>query len=398
MVRGSWEVKRLAAALGARATMPSMQPVELSDDLVRLRLATLDDVDEIVEQCTDPEVARWTTVPQPYGRADAESFVSEFIPKGWAEGNDLTWAIDVGGRFAGSVSMRPDGNGRGEIGYGLARWARGQGVMTRAAKLAVAWALSADGLGLRAVEWRAHVGNWASRRVAWRLGFRIEGTVRALCAQRGELRDAWIGTLLAGEPLQPATTWLDVPVLGGPDVMLRPLADADADAIAEAFNDPVTQHWFGGLPTPYPIEDARAFLEERREDAASGRGVNWAVTHTEGGPLLGSVGLGRLKNRDGGGEISYWMHPAARGQGMVTEAVRTVVRHAFIDERDGGLGLRHLVIAHADGNEASRRVIERTGFRPMGVERAGERIRGGVVVDLHWYDLLVDDPTPLTPC
>jgi len=55
--------------------------------------------------------------------------------------------------------------------------------------------------GIGVVYWRAQVGNWASRRVAGRCGFRMEGTVRGLLEQRGERRDAWIGSLRRGEPL-----------------------------------------------------------------------------------------------------------------------------------------------------------------------------------------------------
>src|SRR5277367_3661097 len=59
--------------------------------------------------------------------------------------------------------------------------------MTRALRLVLAW-----GFGLSAIAvvyWQAQVGNWASRRVAGRCGFRIEGTVRGLLEQRGERRD-----------------------------------------------------------------------------------------------------------------------------------------------------------------------------------------------------------------
>ena len=48
--------------------------------------------------------------------------------------------------------------------------------------------------------WWAHAGNWASRKLAWRLGFSFDGTVRQWLPQRGELRDGWVGTLLRGEP------------------------------------------------------------------------------------------------------------------------------------------------------------------------------------------------------
>ena len=55
--------------------------------------------------------------------------------------------------------------------------------------------------------WWANTGNWASRKVAWRLGFTMEGTVRQYLPHRGELRDAWVATLLAGDPREPRTAW-----------------------------------------------------------------------------------------------------------------------------------------------------------------------------------------------
>ena len=56
--------------------------------------------------------------------------------------------------------------------------------------------------------WRAVVGNWPSRRVAWRAGFRIEGTLRAELVHRDRVRrDAWVGTLLRGDPRAPNEPW-----------------------------------------------------------------------------------------------------------------------------------------------------------------------------------------------
>jgi RimJ/RimL family protein N-acetyltransferase len=82
---------------------------------------------------------------------------------------------------------------------GLAPWARRKGVMTRALRLVLAWGFGLPGIDV--VYWRAQVGNSASRRVAGRCGFRMEGTVRGLLEQRGERRDGWIGSLRRGEPL-----------------------------------------------------------------------------------------------------------------------------------------------------------------------------------------------------
>jgi RimJ/RimL family protein N-acetyltransferase len=74
--------------------------------------------------------------------------------------------------------------------------------MTRAVRLMLTWGF--ERAGLEVVYWRAQVGNWPSRRVATRCGFRMEGTVRGLLEQRGERRDGWIGSVRRGEPLSGA--------------------------------------------------------------------------------------------------------------------------------------------------------------------------------------------------
>ena len=62
-----------------------------------------------------------------------------------------------------------------EVGFWMAPWARGRGIMTDAVRLVCRWGF-AD-LGLGRIEWWANVGNDASRRVAEKVGFTMEGTV-----------------------------------------------------------------------------------------------------------------------------------------------------------------------------------------------------------------------------
>lgn len=173
------------------------QVPELSDGAVVLRAHRGDDAAEVLAQCQDPEMQRFTTVPVPYTAADAEQFLAG-AAQGWRNGSVAAFAVEVDGRFAGTVDLRLQEGDWAEIGYGLAPWARGRGVVTRAVRLLLTWGFEVRGLA--GVEWRAHLGNEASRRVAEKCGFRVEGTVRGLCVARGRRVDAWIGTLLAGDP------------------------------------------------------------------------------------------------------------------------------------------------------------------------------------------------------
>ncbi len=171
---------------------------ELSDgpELV-LRRPLPEDLDDIVAQCQDPEFQRWTTIPVPYGETNAQEFLRR-VADGW-RANVAVFAIVYQGRYAGGVDLRLDGVGGAEVGFGLGPWARGKGVMSRALRLALAWGFELPGVDV--VHWRAQVGNWPSRRVAERCGFRMDGTVRGLLEQRGERRDGWIGSLRRGDPM-----------------------------------------------------------------------------------------------------------------------------------------------------------------------------------------------------
>ena len=88
-------------------------------------------------------------------------------------------------------------NRRTSIGYWLAEHARGRGVMTACARALVDFAL--DELELNRVEIRCGVDNVASRAIADRLGFQLEGTARQDMLLNGRYVDLVIYAVLACE-------------------------------------------------------------------------------------------------------------------------------------------------------------------------------------------------------
>lgn len=184
-----------------REPVPTPVPtgVTLTGGQLLLRLPDERDVDLITEACRDPEIARWVPIPQPYARQDAEEFVASRPGRWAAEDGEMTFSVTRAsdGHLLGMVSLHARDAGMREIGYWTAPWARGQGVMTAAARLACRFGFQV--LRLERIEWWAVVGNDASWRVAEKLGFQREGTCRARLEHRGERRDAWVGGLLRGE-------------------------------------------------------------------------------------------------------------------------------------------------------------------------------------------------------
>jgi RimJ/RimL family protein N-acetyltransferase len=362
----------------------------LTDGVVTLRAHTDDDLQRCVEQSVDPEMVRWTTVPAPYALDDAKRFVREVMPGGWASDREWGFAVESEGRYGGTISLRNEGEGRAEIAFGAHPDIRGTGAMTRAGRLLLEWGFSpveSGGKDLRTVIWYAYLGNWSSRRLAWRLGFSHDGIIRGWLSQRGELRDVWVGTLRPGEPLEPRHTWLEPPVIELDGLRLRPQQERDLARIVEACSDPECVRWMR-LSEPVTEESARANWAEELDRMALGTGVRWVVADTGSDDLVGVVSLfGMESTAVGGAELGYWVHPDARGRGIATVASRAAVRHAFIAEEDGGLGRARVHALVGAENAASLRVLAGAGFREIGRER-DRLVIEGTRMDAVLFDVL----------
>ncbi|MDR3359261.1 MAG: GNAT family N-acetyltransferase [Bifidobacteriaceae bacterium] len=193
-----------------------MEPYSLRGELCELTPFTPADTQRVFDYCQDVEVQRWVPVPVPYRLEDAAVFTTSTAQKGW-DGigfqAERTWAVripGVGGKphLAGSVALRPDPPGdSAEIGYLLAADCRGRGVATDAVNTLVAHAFGE--MKMRRVFWQAVVGNWPSRRLAVRCGFKIEGTLRSHLMLRGQAVDAWVGTILAEDRARADDYWTE---------------------------------------------------------------------------------------------------------------------------------------------------------------------------------------------
>jgi RimJ/RimL family protein N-acetyltransferase len=184
--------------------MLQLEPVEISAGALHLRPWRPTDAEAVYQACQDAEIQRWTRVPSPYTRADAEEFVRHTAPGGWAGGTAATFAVvdaATGGLLAALGLEQLDRLGEGggaEIGFWCAAEHRGKGVTTRAVGAVARWAFGA--LGVPRLGWYAEVGNWPSRRVAEKSGFTVDATVLRRETVCGRRVDCWIGSRLPDDP------------------------------------------------------------------------------------------------------------------------------------------------------------------------------------------------------
>jgi RimJ/RimL family protein N-acetyltransferase len=166
---------------------------------VTLRALRESDLPVVIEACQDPSISRYTLVPSPYGEAEARAWLAEETPKA----AKIVIADAGSDRLLGATGVRRrfDDPELAEVGYWLAAWARGRGVMTRAVRLLARW--SFDSQGIARLQLHTEPENVASQRVAERAGFRPEGLLRSYARIAGERRDVMMWSRVASDPEPP---------------------------------------------------------------------------------------------------------------------------------------------------------------------------------------------------
>jgi ribosomal-protein-alanine N-acetyltransferase len=165
-------------------------------------------------------------------------------------------------------------------------------------------------------------------------------------------------------------TWFardETPVLIGPRVTLRGPRQADYTQwrdlrrLSRDFLKPFEPRWSESDLGPRVFS---ARLKRGREEARSGTDYSFFLFIREGGAeqLVGGITLSNVRRRAAQFvNLGYWMGQPYAGQGLMTEAVGLAVPFCF-----DTLGLHRIHAAFLPDNMASRRVLEKNGFREEG--------------------------------
>ncbi|MBR1843841.1 MAG: GNAT family N-acetyltransferase [Opitutales bacterium] len=137
-------------------------------------------------------------------------------------------------------------------------------------------------------------------------------------------------------------------------LILRPWRESDAEECYKYAKD-LRIGPMCGWPIHASIEDSRRIIREVLSVPET-----YAVVLKETKMPIGSIGLHRrgLAERNDEAELGYWIGVPYWGRGFVSEAACELLRHAFED-----LDLRCVWCGYYAGNERSKRVSEKLGFK-----------------------------------
>ena len=135
----------------------------------------------------------------------------------------------------------------------------------------------------------------------------------------------------------------------------------------------------------------RRRLQRYKQAERAGTGMMFFVFDRRTDDLVGGCQLSNVRQgaAQSAASLGYWMGKPHAGKGLMTDAVVTLVRHAF-----DRMGFHRVEAACLPTNTASRRVLTKAGFTAEGTARKYLKING------DWQDHLlfaIIDGDPIPP-
>ncbi|GHU56630.1 N-acetyltransferase [Bacteroidia bacterium] len=161
--------------------------------------------------------------------------------------------------------------------------------------------------------------------------------------------------------------------------LLRPWEKGDAASLTgHANNFKVWQNVRDCFPHPYTVTDGRDFIELALSKPAT---QDFAIVID--GNAVGGIGIVPLSDVERfSAEIGYWIGEPFWNKGIVTQAVQTMTTYIFDHTNINRLFAP--VFAH---NAASARVLEKSGFRQVGILTKAA-FKNNHFVDMILYELV----------
>ena len=142
-------------------------------------------------------------------------------------------------------------------------------------------------------------------------------------------------------------------------LMLRPPREGDLVSLSQSINSHAIVQNTARIPWPYMLDDAHAYL--RVGGYNGGQSLRLLIfERRSAAEVIGGIGY-EARSGEHAAEIGYWLAQGVWAMGYGFEAASAVTAHAF--ERASH---DRLVAGYRHGNEGSRRILDRLGFRVIG--------------------------------
>jgi ribosomal-protein-alanine N-acetyltransferase len=182
----------------------------------------------------------------------------------------------------------------------------------------------------------------------------------------------------------------EVPTIMNGHFTLRPLSEADIDAVYQSCQDPLIPK-FTTVPANYTIDLAQGFVREKTPQLfEEHKAIHWVLTVKKvvspnaivvnDETFIGPFSIHAIEEHNHIGEIGYWLNKDVRGHGYGAIGCQMVTKYAFET-----IGFRRLAGIVDNDNQASKKVLLSAGYAHEGLMKSRVTRADGGQIDMDLF-------------
>lgn len=179
--------------------------------------------------------------------------------------------------------------------------------------------------------------------------------------------------------------FLNLPTLETKRLLLRKYKKEDMDDLYEYASDEEVTRYLT-FETYKNMEDANQYIQTLLEKYRNGNEVSpWAIEWKQNHKMIGSIGINQWDIENYYIQIGYVLNKKYWNQGIMTEALKTVIDFAFKN-----MNIERIELTHDVRNIGSGKVMLKNGLKQEGILRKSKYIKGEFI-DCSYYSILREE-------
>lgn len=112
------------------------------------------------------------------------------------------------------------------------------------------------------------------------------------------------------------------------NLILRKMNHDDINDLFRMRKDP-RMHEHTDTKVDESIDDTKKYIDKMNKGIEDNRWIIWAIEHRELNMVIGTISIWNIDNEKKSGELGYGITPDYQGQGLMKEALLSVIEYGF---------------------------------------------------------------------
>ena len=153
-------------------------------------------------------------------------------------------------------------------------------------------------------------------------------------------------------------------IINSKRIILRDWKDEDIIDLQNGLNNINVSKWLASVPYPYTKQDAESFIAFSKQVGENLKNIMLAIVLKENNKVIGGTSIENINAKDGTAGGGIWINEKYQKNGYGIEAFSTRAKYCF--EK---LNLRRLENGYFKGNEKSKNMQHKLGYKDEGIRR-----------------------------